>query len=133
MAIYFKPSETACKCKYEDCEAPRMDRTFMRLLNKFRERLGVPCSISSGLRCRKHNAAEGGSKNSAHLYGRAVDILTFTWDKATVLKAIDIAIEEGFQGIGAGNGILHLDTMHAYRIRWDYDVKGKAVNFRPID
>jgi uncharacterized protein YcbK (DUF882 family) len=130
---FFKYSEFRCRCKQEDCSAPPMDEGFLLMLVRFRERLGIPCSISSGVRCKKHNVAEGGSKNSAHLYGRAVDILTFSWETVSVLKAIDIAIELGFQGIGSGNGILHLDVMHAYRIRWNYNLEGKAFNFRPID
>jgi uncharacterized protein YcbK (DUF882 family) len=130
---FFKYSEFRCRCGKEDCSAPSMDEGFLYMLIKFRERLGVPCSISSGARCKSHNAAEKGSKNSAHLYGRAVDILTLSWDTVATLRAIDIAIELGFQGIGSGHGILHLDIMHAYRLRWDYDVRGKAVNFRPLD
>jgi uncharacterized protein YcbK (DUF882 family) len=109
------------------------DITFLKLLDEFRSRLGVACPVSSGSRCRVHNKNVGGSKNSAHVYGRAADISTGRWSPYTLRKALLIAEELGFQGIGEGHGILHLDMMHAYRLRWDYDFNGKAVNFRPLD
>lgn len=36
---------------------------------------GLPLKISSGYRCEYHNKEIGGSKNSQHVKGNAVDIL----------------------------------------------------------
>jgi uncharacterized protein YcbK (DUF882 family) len=37
--------------------------------------LGRPMVLTSGYRCRKHNAAVGGAANSLHCLGLAADIL----------------------------------------------------------
>ena len=43
------------------------------MLEKVRAILGKPILISSGYRCQELNAAVGGSQNSAHVDGLAVD------------------------------------------------------------
>lgn len=45
------------------------------LLNPLRTYLKRPINVSSGFRCKELNAKVGGSKNSQHLKGQAVDIL----------------------------------------------------------
>lgn len=98
--------------------------------------MGRPIILSSGSRCKEHNKSEGGAKNSAHLYGLGVDISTIGWENLTILKAISLAIDLGFEGIGEGCGRLHLDCKHSHRLHWDYKVvegKIKTVNFRFID
>lgn len=44
------------------------------ILDPLREEYGFPIVVNSGYRCRKLNKMVGGSKNSAHIYGRAADI-----------------------------------------------------------
>ena len=46
----------------------------MEYLNKVREEFGEPIYVNSGYRCKALNEAVGGSKNSYHMTGLAVDI-----------------------------------------------------------
>jgi arsenate reductase-like glutaredoxin family protein len=55
------------------------------LLNPLRTYLKRPIIVSSGFRCKELNAKVGGSENSQHLKGQAVDIL------AEGMKAKDLA------------------------------------------
>ena len=43
-------------------------------LDEFRERVGQPVVIASGLRCSTWNKEQGGEPDSRHLTGRAVDL-----------------------------------------------------------
>jgi uncharacterized protein YcbK (DUF882 family) len=71
---YFTPEEFACRCgRFCDGHPAEVDRQLLRAADRVRERLGVPCRVSSGLRCTKHNAAVGGVANSRHLTGKAMD------------------------------------------------------------
>lgn len=51
-----------------------MDKVFLFTLDKLRENIGTPLVINSSYRDKEYNEAIGGSKNSMHLKGRAVDI-----------------------------------------------------------
>lgn len=70
MNNYFTEDEFKCKC---GCG---MDVTqeVKDLCNKARERAGIPFRITSGARCKSHNAKVGGVADSAHTKGLAVDI-----------------------------------------------------------
>lgn len=46
----------------------------MEYLNKVREEFGEPIYVNSGYRCKALNEAVGGSKNSYHMTGLAVDL-----------------------------------------------------------
>lgn len=63
---YFKPST--------DPKMVGVKHELMLILDKVRELAGVPITISSGLRTVAENQAVGGSPNSAHLKGLAVDL-----------------------------------------------------------
>lgn len=51
-----------------------MNSKFMRYLGKVRKDFGLPMPVTSGFRTTEENYAVGGSSNSYHLYGCAVDI-----------------------------------------------------------
>lgn len=93
MVEFFKPSEYECKC---GCKMS-LNQSFLKTLNQIRSDYGKPISVSSGARCPKHNAAVKGAKKSAHIEGRAIDIirtpelLTFIM---TRLDLYNIAIED---------------------------------------
>ena len=108
-AKHFAPHEMACKC----CGALDMNDHFMGMLDNLREEVCMPVIINSGYRCPKHNAEIGGSKNSAHLEGKAADIRVGGHHAATLLYH---AFNLGFKGYGIKqNGpferrFIHLDT-----------------------
>lgn len=53
-----------------------MDRTFMKRLDKLREKVGVPLYVTSGFRCNFHNAYVNGARYSKHREGIAADLTT---------------------------------------------------------
>ena len=69
--MHFKKSEMNCPC----CGMNNTDLNLMLILEKIREHFGnKPIIITSGCRCKKHNASlTGSASNSKHLYGKAVD------------------------------------------------------------
>lgn len=72
---YFDMSEFACK----HCgRLPEngMSPALLEALDKLREAWGGPIIVSSGWRCKEHNAEIGGVSNSQHTLGTAADIYT---------------------------------------------------------
>lgn len=72
---WFRREEFRCRCggKYCDGFPAEPVRQLVELADQVREHFGKPTIVSSGLRCKRHNAACGGVANSRHLTGRAVD------------------------------------------------------------
>lgn len=72
---YFSRKEFACKCgRYCDGYLAQMQRGVVELADRARAELKGVGFISSGLRCRQHNANVGGVSNSRHLIGKAIDL-----------------------------------------------------------
>ena len=117
---HFSVEELDCPC----CHRTGMNDDFMEIVEGFRQRLGFPFVVSSGFRCAAHNTAIGGAKDSAHLYGRAVDIAV-AFEQASEL--IKIAVRSGsITGVGIkqhGNvsgRYVHLDNYHDKLTIWSY-------------
>lgn len=94
-----------------DFSAP-MDRRFIEKLQKLRDLIG-PIEVTSGFRCKTHNKAIGGSKNSYHTKGLAADI-------TAGMKPVNLAEkaqEVGFKGIGIYSTWVHVDDRD-YPARW---------------
>ena len=71
---YFKKSEFACKCgRYCNGYPDEMKKGVITVADRVREHFGSAAIVSSGLRCKQHNANVGGVANSRHLTGRAMD------------------------------------------------------------
>ena len=68
---YFKIKEFACKC---GCGFDQINKDLLDKLNIARHIAGIPFVINSGCRCHAHNLDVGGSNESEHLIGCAVDI-----------------------------------------------------------
>jgi len=87
----------------------------------------VSITINSGCRCKKHNEAEGGSKNSRHMLGNAADFkLKYRLADGTK-RQIDPNLVAAYldkkykyeYGIGWYNGRTHFDTSSSGKRRWD--------------
>lgn len=108
--IYFTEEEMRCKGTGE-CN---MDEEFMRKLIRLREDYGKPMIVSSGYRDISYNTVIGGARNSAHIYGKAVDILCHSNNAFTLTR---LAMMHGFTGIGVSQRgpvekrFIHIDTM----------------------
>lgn len=101
---YFKRSEFACEC----CGGVRASGYLIHLLNKVRDAHGKPMIINSGYRCEKHNKKIGGSSNSAHTRGLAVDIKCETSKDRFSLTQLFFSV--GFKRICVYSGWIHVDV-----------------------
>lgn len=72
---HFDKSEFACKCGGKYCAGypAEMNEKVVKMADKVREHFGASVTISSGLRCAKHNTNVGGVTNSRHKLGKAID------------------------------------------------------------
>ena len=71
---YFRKEEFKCKCgKHCDGYPAQVDKRLLQVADKVRAHFGVPAHVSSGVRCKTHNANVGGVANSRHLSGKAMD------------------------------------------------------------
>jgi uncharacterized protein YcbK (DUF882 family) len=87
-----------------------MDATLLRKLQMLRDNAAEPLVITSGYRCPKHNAAIGGSANSYHMKGMAVDIACDGKDKARRYKLVKLALALDFGGVEVSGVHIHLDV-----------------------
>ena len=73
---YFTREELKCKCGGRYCNGypAEPQELLVRLAERAREHFGKPAHVTSCLRCRQHNANEGGVANSRHMYGKAMDL-----------------------------------------------------------
>tara|TARA_A100000172_G_scaffold18320_2_gene10051 strand:+ start:6072 stop:6458 length:387 start_codon:yes stop_codon:yes gene_type:complete len=107
---YFTEKELCCKGTGE-CN---MDDNFMLKLEELRKKYNTPMIITSGYRHPAHNIAIGGSRYSAHIKGRAVDVQVIGKD---ALRLMRLALECGMTGIGVAQRgphnkrFIHLDDL----------------------
>lgn len=119
LTPHFSAEEFRCQCGRNTCDAPPMNKRFMERLEALRVEWGKPLSPTSGRRCKAHNEAVDGKPGSYHLKGRAVDFV-FTSPSAIILF-IALAEKYGFNGIGSGRRLVHLDDRpKGQRARWSY-------------
>ena len=112
---YFGRHEFACKCGKCGGYPVEPKEAFVRKLDAFRERVGEPVYVNSGIRCPEHNEAVGGATNSRHMYGDAADIRC---PGKTPRELYDIADEifcDG--GVGLYDWGIHVDA-RATKARW---------------
>lgn len=100
---YFKLEEQYCPCCKTGKFAPELEAK----INLAREIAGIPFVVTSGFRCEKHNKEIGGSANSSHLVGCAVDISTP--DNYTRFKVLEGIMKAGFNRIGIAEKYVHCD------------------------
>ncbi len=115
----FSKKELQCKCGCGRCD---IDLELLDALQDLRDRLGFPLLITSGYRCAKYNAKVGGSPNSRHMTGEAVDIAINTKIMNPIkVRALlsEILKDDRLGGIGVANAFIHIDTRKIPEI-WAY-------------
>lgn len=123
---YFKYSEFDCKCG--KCERPQgvPSQELIDILTKIRKHYNQPVIINSAYRCEAHNKAVGGSANSQHFKGSAVDIIVKNTPTESVWEYVlknwgdsplGLAIKRNKDNIYAG--FVHIDT-RGKKARWEY-------------
>lgn len=113
---FFKPSEFACHC----CGKGTVHSKVHKALNKARAIAGIPFIITSGYRCKKHNADVGGSLTSSHMKRYAVDISAK--DSQARFRILLGLIHADFNRIGIGKDFIHadMDPNKAQEVVWLY-------------
>lgn len=110
----FRRYEFECQC---GCGFSTVDIELVGVLEKVRENFENPIIITSGNRCLTHNQNVGGSVNSQHTKGIAVDFKVQNCDQDEVADYLEENYPDSF-GIGRYNGRTHLDV-RANKARWD--------------
>lgn len=108
MKEYFDiEKEIACKC---GCGFKTPNPITLNAVTDARIIAGIPFIVRSWCRCEKHNKAQGGKENSAHLTGEAVDIAFKNSNECFVI--IRALLDAGFVrlGINFDKGFIHCDT-----------------------
>ena len=92
----------------EQGSGKRMQNSTLQMLDDARSIAGIAFRINSGFRTKEHNAYIGGSRDSSHCYGYAVDIhCTDSRSRSIILSALR---EAGFNRIGIGSTFIHADN-----------------------
>lgn len=85
---YFNRSEYRCKCGKCGGFPVEPNKTLVKAADKVRIHFDVPVTLSSGVRCKTHNANVGGVSGSRHLSGKAMDFCVSGKNAATTLAYV---------------------------------------------
>ena len=111
---YFRRTEFACQCGGKYCNGFPCEpaEETVRICDEIRKRAKVPITISSGIRCEKHNAEVGGVANSNHKYGKAADLICSLSPEALkeIAEAVTAEMIPGRGGIGLYSWGIHVDN-----------------------
>ncbi len=92
----------------------KLDSKLIELLQRLRDEIKRPITITSGYRTPEWNKRVGGSPNSQHMLGTACDIQVKGMTPDELAK---IAEKIGFNGIGIYKTFAHVDVRGS-RARW---------------
>ena len=101
----FSVREFACK---DGSDPIFIDSELVNILQKIRNHFGKPVTITSAYRTPPHNAKEGGTTYSQHLYGMAADIKIAEVTPKKVADYAETLLDKG--GIGIYNTFTHIDV-----------------------
>lgn len=73
--LYFTKAEFKCKCGGKYCNGfpVQPSKELAKKADMVRKHFNAPMTVSSGIRCKTHNANVGGVYNSYHMTGKAMD------------------------------------------------------------
>lgn len=116
---HFKREEFACKGQKKgicECNFDTVDAETLEVLEQIRFHFDKPVTIYSGCRCKEYNKHVGGSKQSQHMKGRAVDIGVKDVSPEKVHEYLIGKYPDKY-GIGKYRTFVHIDTRN-YKARW---------------
>ena len=100
---YFTDDELKCS----HCGEGSLRSLTRERFNKARYISGIPFIIGSAYRCEEHNEDIGGVKDSSHMIGKALDIITKSSGER--LRVIISLLLVGFNRVGIGKNFVHGD------------------------
>lgn len=115
LSQHFNRREFACQCTR--CDQDTVDYKLVEVLERLREVVDAPITITSGNRCFEHNLNSGGSPKSKHLFSKAADIQVKGWSPEEVYKLLDEWHPDEF-GLGLYKSWVHIDVRKD-KARWD--------------
>lgn len=88
---YWTREEFRCQCGGQYCSGfpAEPEEKLVRLADDVRAHFGKPGHRSSGLRCERWNAIQGGVSNSRHMTGKALDFRIEGHTAAQVMEYVD--------------------------------------------
>jgi uncharacterized protein YcbK (DUF882 family) len=111
--------ECHCGCGFDTMDSETIDLV-QGACDYFAKKQGVPrvvLTITSGARCEKHNKEVGGSPNSQHTKGRAMDIKILGVPPEEVYYYFT-NVYQGQYGIGKYDSFTHIDSRTNGPARW---------------
>jgi len=98
---HFNMREFQCDCNGRYCNGfpVPMNKTLIEKLESVRQFLGIPLTISSGVRCEKQNSDVGGVWDSYHKLGRAADVQVYESNGYSVDAVADAGEQSGLKTI----------------------------------
>lgn len=117
LGRFFNSSEFDCKCKNPSCTITRISLYTLLKAIELRDRWGA-LRVTSGYRCPSHNAAVGGSPNSQHMKGTAIDVIPLTTPLDEFKKAL-FKDHRDIPGLGLNyTSFVHIDFREGQKSRW---------------
>lgn len=109
---HFKKNEFTCKC---GCGMNNISIELVKVLEEIRNHFGQPCTVTSGCRCKTHNARVGGVQGSRHVVGKAADIYVKGVSASTLLAYTKSLVSQGklrytYTNNSNMNGVVHVDV-----------------------
>ncbi len=111
---YFKIEEFDCQETGEN----DMQEEFIHALDRLREEVGFPFTITSGYRSPKHSIEARKKKPGTHSQGIAADIQVGSGMQRYLIA--QKAFEMGFSGIGIAKTFVHVDMRSTIPVLWIY-------------
>jgi len=111
---FFTREEFACAC---GCGFDVADSELLDVLEGLRFKFDAAVIITSGCRCKEHNKEVGGSENSQHIFGKAVDFKVENVNADDVAEYLLSEYPDSY-GIGRYDGRTHIDVRDK-KARWD--------------
>lgn len=108
---YFTREELQCKC---GCKQMKLSSQFIDKLDKLRESVGFPLTVTSGYRCPEHNAKVSSTGRTGPHTREACD---FGVSGSKAYAVLSAALQLGFKGIGVaqkgpvGSRFIHVDDL----------------------
>ncbi len=110
----------ACRCGKCELDKKNMDKILVTMMDEVQALCKFRIYLSSGIRCKQHNAVTSSTSTSSHLKGKAVDIIVnSSRERFHILAAL---IKVGFNRIGIGKTFIHadIDLTKPANVIWTY-------------